>query len=55
MNLRDWATNSKQVLNRLHDEDESYEERMKDLGLTWIVDRNKMLINVCSATNTNSK
>ena len=55
MNLRDWATNSKQVLNRIHDEDQSNAERMKVLGLTWIVDKDKMSINVCSATHTNSR
>ena len=39
MNLRDWETNRKQVLNRIHDEDQSNAERMKVLGLTWIVDK----------------
>ena len=28
---------------------------MKVLGLTWIVDKDTMSINVCSATNTNSR
>ena len=55
MNLRDWATNSKQVLNRIHHEDQSNAERMKVLGLTWIVDKDTMSINVCSATNTHSR
>ena len=39
MNLQHWETNHKQVLNRIHDEDQSNAERMKVLGLTWIVDK----------------
>ena len=39
MNLQHWENNRKQVLNRIHDEDQSNAERMKVLGLTWIVDK----------------
>ena len=46
MNLRDWATNSKHVFNRIHDKDQSNAESMKVLGLMWIVDKDKMSINV---------
>ena len=37
MNLRDWMSNSDEVLNQIPIHDRANRERMKILGLTWIV------------------
>ena len=37
MNLRDWMTNSQEVLNEIQIHDRANRENMKVLGLTWFV------------------
>ena len=37
MNLRDWITNSQEVLNEIPTHDRANRENIKVLGLTWFV------------------
>ena len=55
MNLRDWASNSKTVLSRISDQDNSNTEKMKILGLSWIVSTDQMNVNVNTTTNVQQK
>ena len=55
MNLRDWAFNSKTVLSRISDQDSSNTEKMKILGLSWIVSTDQMNVNVNTTTNMQQK
>ena len=55
MNLRDWASNSKTVLSRISDQDNSNTEKMKILGLSWIVSTDQMNLNVKTTTNMQQK
>ena len=55
MNLRDWASNSKTVLSRISDQDNSNTEKMKILGLSWIISTDQMNVNVNTPTNMQQK
>lgn len=54
MNLRDWTSNNKQVLNKIQENDKSHTERMKILGLSWIVTNDQMSVNVHTANDSQS-
>lgn len=54
MNLRDWASNSEQVLDKIQGQDQSHTEKMKILGLSWIVRKDQMSINVSSTVDSQS-
>ena len=45
MNLRDWMTNSQEVLNEIQTHDRANREDMKVLGLTWFVKEDCLAIN----------
>ena len=45
MNLRDWMTNSQEVLNEIPTHDRANRENMKVLGLTWFVKEDCLAIN----------
>ena len=45
MNLRDWMTNSQEVLNEIPTHDRANRENMKVLGLTWFVKEDYLAIN----------
>ena len=54
MNLRDWATNNQETLDIIKSEDKSCAEKMKILGLTWIMRTDQMVINVHTGADTES-
>ena len=45
MNLRDWMTNSQEVLNEIPTHDRANRENMKVLGLTWFIKEDCLAIN----------
>ena len=45
MNLRDWMTNSQEVLNEIPTHDRANRENMKVLGLTWFVKEDCLAMN----------
>ena len=45
MNLRDWMTNSQEILNEIPTHDRANIENMKVLGLTWFVKEDCLAIN----------
>ena len=44
MNLRDWMSNSQQVLKRIPTNDRSSEEKIKVLGLKWYAKEDQISI-----------
>ena len=55
MNLRDWASNRQQALEKIQGQDRSHTENMKILGLSWIVGKDQMSINVSSTVQPESR
>ena len=55
MNLRDWASNSQQVLEKIQGQDRLHIDNMKILGLLWIVGKDQMSIKVRSTVQPESR
>ena len=52
MNLRDWMSNSQQVLKRIPTNDRSSEEKIKVLGLKWYAKEDQISISFSSIAKT---
>lgn len=54
MNLRDWASNSKEVINKIPEGDKTQTERIKLLGLSWILEKDHMSISCHAVVDSQS-